>query len=147
MQDISGFGLQVRVVASETFPEGFTITQFADDGDPFDFPSMQIKDKAMGVNGDLITWSKANPIEITVNTIPNGEDDANLGVLLEANRVAKGKKVVRDVVTMTAIYPDGKSVTLSNGVITDGMPANAVASAGRLKTKAYKFVFENVTGA
>lgn len=147
MQDISGFGLQVRVVASETFPEGFTITQFADDGDPFDFPSMQIKDKAMGVNGDLITWSKANPIEITINTIPNGEDDANLGVLLEANRVAKGKKVVRDVVTMTAIYPDGKSITLSNGVITDGIPANAVASEGRLKTKEYKFVFENVTGA
>ena len=147
MQDISGFGLQVRVVASETFPEGFTITQFSDDSDPFDFPSMQIKDKAMGVNGDLVVWSKASPIEITLNTIPNGDDDANLGVLLEANRVAKGKKVVRDVVTMTAIYPDGKSITLSNGAITDGMPANAVGSVGRLKTKAYKFVFENVTGA
>lgn len=147
MQDISGFGLQLRVVASETFPSGFTVTSFADDTDPFDFPSQQIKDKAMGINGDLIVWSKANPLNITLGVIPNTEDDKNLGVLLEANRAAKGKKVVRDIITMTAIYPDGSQITLSNGAITDGIPRNSVASAGRLKSKSYGFSFENVTGA
>lgn len=147
MPDISGFGLQVRVVASETFPSGFTVTSFADDADPFDFPSQQIKDKAMGINGDLIVWSKANPLNITLALIPKTDDDKNMSVLLEANRAAKGKKVVQDVITMTAIYPDGSQITLANGAITDGIPRNAVASAGRLKSKTYGFSFENVTGS
>lgn len=143
--DISGFGLQIQVVASVTFPSGFTVSQFADDGDPFDLPSIQIADKAMGLNGDLITWSKANPLPVTLNVIPNSDDDKNLGILFDANRVARGKQSARDVITMTGIYPDGSTITLTPGVITDGMPGNAVASSGRMKSKAYIFAFEGVS--
>lgn len=145
MSDISGFGLKVRVVASETFPSGFDVTQFADDADPFDLPSMQIRDKAMGLNGDLVTWSKANPIPATLALIPGSDDDKNMAVLFEANRVGKGKQGARDVITLTAIYPNGEVWTGSQGVITDGMPGRGVASAGRLKTNAYQFAFENLS--
>lgn len=144
MQDISVFGLRVQVIASETFPSGISITQFADDADPFDTPSMQIRDKAMGVNGDLITWSKANPVPVTLNVVPNSEDDKNLGVLFEANRVGKGKQGARDVVSITVIYPDGRTASFTQGAITDGMPANSTTSAGRMKSKSYQFSFENV---
>lgn len=144
MQDISVFGIRVQVVASQTFPAGINITQFADDADPFDAPSMQIRDKAMGVNGDLISWSKANPIPVTLNVVPNSEDDKNLSVLFEANRVGKGKQGARDVISITAVYPDGKTASFSQGVITDGQPANSATSAGRMKSKAYAFAFENV---
>ncbi len=144
MQDISGFGLQINVVASVTFPQGFVVTEFADDGDPFDLPSLQIGDKAMGLNGDLIVWSKANPLLITINVIPGSEADKNLAIVFDANRVGRGRKPARDVITMTAIYPDGSTITLSPGKMTDGMPGNGVASSGRLKTKAYMFAFEGV---
>lgn len=144
MNDTSVFGLRVQLTASETFPAGISLTQFADDADPFDTPSMQIRDKAMGVNGDLITWSKANPIAVTLNLIPNSEDDKNLGVLFEANRVGKGKQGARDVVSITVVYPDGRTASFTQGAITDGMPANSAASSGRLKSKAYAFAFENV---
>lgn len=144
MQDISVFGIRVQVVASQTFPAGINITQFADDADPFDAPSMQIRDKAMGVNGDLISWSKANPIGVTLNVVPNSEDDKNLGVLFEANRVGKGKQGARDVISITAVYPDGKTASFTQGVITDGQPANSAQSSGRMKSKAYTFAFENV---
>lgn len=143
MQDISVFGLRVQVVATETFPSGINLTMFADDADPFDAPSMQIRDKAMGVNGDLITWSKANPIAVTINIVPGSEDDKNLAVLLEANRVGKGKQGARDVVTITAVYPDGRTASFTNGVITDGQPAHSAQSSGRMKSKAYAFAFEN----
>lgn len=142
--DISAFGIRAQVIASETFPSGVSITQFADDADPFDTPSMQIRDKAMGINGDLITWSKANPIVLTLNVVPGSEDDKNLGVLFEANRVGKGKQGARDVVSVTAIYPDGRTASFTQGTITDGMPADSASSAGRLKSKAYVFAFENV---
>jgi len=144
MNDISAFGFRLQVIASETFPSGISITQFADDADPFDAPSMQIRDKSMGVNGDLITWSKANPIPITLNVVPGSEDDWNLGVLFEANRVGKGKFGARDVVSIVAIYPDGSVASFSQGVITDGQPANSATSAGRMKSKNYSFAFENV---
>jgi hypothetical protein len=143
--DISGFGAEVQIKASETFPSGFTVTQFADDADPFDIPSLQIADKAMGLNGDLITWSKANPILITINVVPGSEDDSNLAILLEANRVGKGKTSARDTITIVAAYPNEGTLTLSEGKITDGMPGNSIASAGRLKSKAYQFAFENKT--
>lgn len=145
-QDISGFGLKITCVASVTFPAGFTISQFADDADPFDLPSLQIRDKAMGLNGDLITWSKANPINITINVIPGCDDDKNLAALFEANRVAKGKSAVRDTITLTGIYPDDTTIMLTEGKITDGMPGKGVASTGRMKTRAYQFTFENRTG-
>jgi len=144
MQDISGFGLQVQIIASVTFPSGVTITQFADDADPLDLTSIQIADKAMGLNGDLVTWSKATPLPCTLNVVAGSEDDLNLAVLAEANRVGKGKNSARDIITTNIIYPDGRTVTLSNGKITDAMFGNSVASAGRLKSKTYVLAHENM---
>lgn len=145
MQDISGFGIRVILRASNTFPQGITLTQFADDADPFDTPSQQIMDKAMGLNGDMVVWSKANPITPTLNVIPDTDDDRNLQVLAEANRVGRGKTSARDVITMTVIYPSGRSLTLNQGKITDAILTQPVASAGRLKTKPFAFAFENIT--
>ncbi len=147
MQNISGYGLSINILASKTFPVGLIINQFADDADPFDVPSLQIADSAMGLNGDLIVWSKANPIKVTLDVIPSSFADINLAILLEANRVGRGKTGARDIITMNIIYPAGNFVSLTNGVITDGLPFSAVASAGRLKSKSYAFSFENRVGA
>ena len=141
--DISGFGVEARVVASTTFPTGFEITEFADDADPIDIPSQQISDTAMTLNGDLLSWSTANPIPATINVIPGSEDDLNLAVLLEANRVGMGKTSARDTVTLVVSTPDNRTLTLTNGKITDGPVSNGVASSGRFKSKAYQFRFEN----
>jgi hypothetical protein len=143
MNNISGYGIQLYLIASNTFPAGINLTQFADDSDPFDVPSLQIGDSAMGINGDLIVWNKANPIKVNMAMIPSSDDDINLSILLEANRVGKGKVGARDIILLNAQYPDGTYVQFINGFITDGMPANAVASAGRLKSKPYLFTFEN----
>lgn len=143
--DISGFGLKLWVVASETFPAGFPVSQFADDADPLDLPSITIAETGMGVNGDLVKWSKANPLKITIAVIPGSVDDLNLGILYDANRVARGKRGARDKITMTGIYGDDSTVILKEGIITDGQPANSVASAGRLKSKVYGFTFEDVS--
>jgi hypothetical protein len=144
MADISVFGARVQVVASNTFPSGFSVSQFADDADPFDSPSLKIKEVAAGVNGDLVSWSKAVTVPVTINVVPNSDDDKNLATLFESNRVGKGKISARDVITISIIYPDLRTVTFSGGVITDGVAALSAASAGRLKTRAYSFAFENV---
>ena len=143
--DISGFGVQGQITASVTFPNGFTVTEFADDADPWDIASQQISDKAMSLNGDLVGWSTANPITLTINVIPDSEDDLNLAIILEANRVGQGKSSARDVITFVGTNPgaDGRTITLTNGRITDGPVGTGIASAGRKKSKAYVFSFEN----
>lgn len=145
MNDISGFGATVVLRATNTFPNGFSVSQFADDADPVDVPSIQLADKAMGLNGDLITWAKGQPLPVTIAVIPDSDDDRNLQVLAEANRTAKGKAPARDIITLTIVYPDGKTTVFSQGKITDAMPTNSIASAGRMKSKTYAFAFENLT--
>lgn len=143
MQDVSATGVKITIIAAPTFPQGFEISEFADDADPLDFPVAQIADYGMGVNGDLVTWTKPVPLEVTLNIIPNTDADKNLGILYDMNRAAKGKVSVQDLVTLIASYPDGTRKIMSNGKLVSGAPANSVASAGRIKTKEYKFVFEN----
>lgn len=144
--NISGFGLSINLIASTTYPIGVQLTQFADDADPLDVPSLQIGDVAMGLNGDLITWSKANPIKITLNMIPDSVDDVTLSILLAANRVGRGKISARDNITLVIFYPNGLFTTLTNGVITDGVPFAPTANSGRLKTRSYQMSFENYIG-
>ena len=81
MENIGGFGFKAILTASETFPVGIQLTQFADDADPFDSPVIKIRDTAMGLNGDLLAWGKAVPIPITFNIIPHSDDDLNLSVI------------------------------------------------------------------
>lgn len=142
-EDISAFGLSVRLLASNTFPVGFNVTQFADDSDPLDIASLQIADNAMGLNGDLVSWSTANPILMTLNVIPGSDDDRQLAILFEANRVGRNKRSARDTITGIVSYPDGSITTVTVGLCREYMPGKSVASAGRLKSKAYIIAFEN----
>lgn len=141
-QDITAFGLVINLVASVTYPVGIAITQFSDDADAATFGAIKIGDTAMGLNGDLQRWSRAVPLPVTINVIPGSIDDVNLQILAEANRVGQGKVGSRDVLTMTVIYPDGSRVTFTGGAITDAEFGKSASSAGRLKTKAYAFMFE-----
>ena len=89
-------GFDVNIMASNTFPVGVIVSSFADDADPFDIPSIQIADKAMGINGDLIIWSKANPIIITLNMIPQSFSDLNRRTCLKqiASAVEKPARAI-----------------------------------------------------
>lgn len=147
-QDISGFGGIVTILALPTYPVPVPITQFADDVDPFDIPELQIAEVAMGNNGDMLSWSTAKVIEITLGVIPDSIDDEILSVLLENNRVGQGKLfTTRDIITLTCLYPNGRFINLPGGKITKGMPGTSWASAGRFKSKTYTFAFGNKIGS
>jgi hypothetical protein len=142
--NISGFSLIININASVTFPTGIVITQLASDSDPFDIPSIQIGDGQIGLNGDATYWAKPQLLKITLNIIPNGDDDRLLSILFNANRVQKGKQSARDIITMTPVYGDGTKATLTNGIISDGMPSLSIAGEGKFKTKAYSFMFGGI---
>jgi hypothetical protein len=147
MINVSGFGIEIQLRASRTFPAGFSIPELADDADLIDTPSVQIADGAMGGNGDLVTWSKGTPLKVTINVIPNSDADRNLTVLANANRVAKNKTSAKDEITMTTVNPvTGKSTTYIKGFMSDAMFGDSVASTTKTKTKAYSFMFQDIAG-
>ncbi len=140
---VSGFGLVVTLIASNTFPTGLPITQFADDTDPVLVNDVKIADTAMGLNGDLLAWSKAAPLPMTLNVIAGSQDDVNLQILANANRVAQGKNSANDVISATIVYPDASTVVFTGGIITDAAFGRGVQSSGRQRTKSYSFLFAN----
>lgn len=143
MKDISGTGLSILVIASNTYPQGILCTAFADDTDPMDIPEITITESGMGLNGDLITYSSPQPIQFSLSLIPGTPEEIAMAFLLEANRVAKDKRSANDEITMVINYPNGERRTLKPGRITGGLPGLGVSSDGRTKTPTYNFVFEN----
>jgi len=143
-QDISVFGLSLNLVASTTFPNGITIESFADNADPLDSPDLAIAEMALGPNGDSVTWSRPALIEISINVIPQSPDDINLQALVDANRVAKGKSSARDQITHVWTYPNGMTVTASDGKVAVGPVIQSGTSEGRAKSKRYSFRFAQV---
>jgi len=145
-EDITGSGLTVNIIATGTFPAGFDVTQFPDDTDPLDVPELQTAEVAMGLNGDLISWSTPKPVLVDIAVIPDSEDDLNLGILFEANRTGKGKRSVADKITFSRSFPGENPLIATNGKIIAGNPFSGVSSDGRKKTKIYRFAFENKVG-
>lgn len=141
--DISGFGTKITLQATPTFPNGITLTQFADDADSLDSPNITIGEMAMGVNGDAVFWSKAVANPVSVNLIPDSDDDKNMQVLFANNRVGAGKVSTQDLVQIKINYPNGATATFINGKLLEGPATSSIASSGRKKSKMYMFKFEN----
>lgn len=141
--DVSGTGFSLTVKFSVTFPQGIQITAFADDADPWDAPSIDIATTSMNVNGDLVSFSSPQALMRTVSVLPGGEDYRNLSIAFEANRVGKGKRSARDVVTIIANWPDGSTETLGNGKMTSGMSGKSLASSARIKSPTFGFAFQD----
>lgn len=147
MMDLSIFGLSARIVASKTFPDGFTVTEWADDADPLDSPDLEVAESAMGPNGDFVVWSRPMGIEVSMNVIPLSQGDTNLDILLSSNRVAKNKFGSRDVISIVWTYPNGMLVTASSGKLISGPIIPNGTNNGRIKTRRYVFRFEQLTKA
>lgn len=145
MPDVSGYGLSINILASISFPVGFTVTQFSDDVDASDIEDLQIGDSAVGLNGDIVSWSTPSIIRQAISVIPDSEDDRNLAILFEANRIGKGKLPIGDVITMTRSLP-GKTPEVFTEGKCRSMSKRSIAQGGRIKSKVYVFDFENVVG-
>ena len=145
MTDVSAVGLSLRISASVTFPNGFTVTSFADDGDNGVSENSEIIGDAIGLNAELITWDTPKSIPYNVNVIPNTEDETNLQTLLNANRTTKNKRSVKDVVTIVETNPiTGATRTFKQGKIKGGPVGYQYGGDGRIKNRQYTFIFEDV---
>ena len=142
MADLSHLGAVVTIAASNTTGGNpTTISAFPKDTDPVAIPSITLGGMEVGTNGDAITWSEAAPKELTLAVIPNTPDHAFLQQLLQQNTAEKGKRSANDAITLTRTLPDGSVLSCEDGKLIEGTPATSMASAGRLSTVTYRFMF------
>lgn len=144
MIDISGAKSKVSIIAVPTFPQGFTIEEFATDSDPVVIDDIEVNNTEVGVNGDVVCYKRATLLNVELSVIPTTESDRNLTILLNSNRLAKNKVATNDDITMIITYADGRIVTFSGGVIISGTVANTISSDSKIRTKTYRFTFSNV---
>lgn len=143
MQDIGGLGSKVTIIAVPTFPQGFTITEFASDSDPIVIDDVEVTNTEVGVNGDVVSWHRATTIPVEISVIPNSESDRNLQILVNANRGAKNKVSLNDDITMSIACADGTIETYTGGKIVSGRIGKTISSDGKMRTGTYRFVFSN----
>lgn len=147
VNDISGFGSKINLQSVPTYPAGILITTASDDQDFFDSANQAVGEVAMGVNGDMVFWSKAIANPFSISVVPDSVDDKKLATLFALNKVGKGKVSAGDLVQVIVTYPNGDKVTLINGKLVEGPAMSSVASSGRKKSKQYMFKFENFVTA
>ena len=143
--NVSASGATMRIVASESFPSGFSVYKYSDESDPFDIPDQEITGTGKDINGNLVYWSVQSATELTIAVLANTEEDRNLSVIYENNRAGKGRVPVDDEITIVVIFPDGETRTYLGGKMTSGPPGTGASSDGRKKSKTYSFAFESVS--
>lgn len=144
-EDVSSIGVSVRLTASQTYPQGITLTKFPEDGDIGPTGATTIGAHASGVNGHLIVWKTANGITVGLPLIPNTEECALMEKLFAANTPAPNKFVAKDIIQMVVTNPvTGIPTTYKNGWIEEGMAGNQYGLDGRIKSKVFTMTFESV---
>lgn len=147
MQNISGFGTKLFIVATQSFPVGFTVTKFADDKDPLKVEEVEPTGYELLIDGSLFAFDKGAPVKVAVSVIPGSDDDINLKILLQARKSAPSIVPLPDVTSMVISYGNGGTVALSSGAIISGPLADSIGQGGRMVGNTYTFVFGSFSGA
>lgn len=142
--DISVAGSKVMIISNPTFPQGFTITEWATDADPLTIEDIQVAQSEVGVNGDVVTWHRAVMTNVDMNLIPGCESDKNMKILLSTNKTEKNKVVIHDNITMIIVAPDGTITTFTEGTIVSGPVGDSFTNDGKKRSKNYKLTFGKV---
>lgn len=142
MLDVSAYGTTVIVIALNSFPVGFSISEFTDDvSQPLIIEPTETTGYEILYDGKLFFYDKGAPIKVSVSVIPESRDDINLKVLLQARKGAPSLIPLPDVTSMVITYPDGGRIVLSYGSIISGPFGTSLASSGRRAGNTYTFVF------
>lgn len=155
MIDVSMAGASITIKASGL--KSNPITEFSDEGTPIDVPALEVAAGSMNLNGNLVTWTKPAPVQISFTLIPGSESDNDLRSFLRAVHVGgKGKTVgnayIESMVISVPIAASNsatnkktyKSYDFKNGRLLSGLPAFGSNSEGKASPSTYTFMFEGV---
>lgn len=153
MFDVSASGSKIVI---KTNGISTTISEFYDEGTPFDTNEIEVTGNSMTLNGQLILWRKPTAYTVSVTVIPESQDDEKLCEMLQNAHIRHGISPVsvKDLDTaltieVPSINGSGSSngvttFSYSNGRILGGPTGPSTDAEGKKAGRTYTFVFEQM---
>ena len=161
MIDISAVGSKVVISPASGSP--IVITEFSDEGTPFDAGDIDVSTNAKNLNGQMISSRTPSVYPVSVTVIPGSDADAMLQQLLQKASIMPGGitpiselKINSIVLSIPAVDQSGagavaaRSYRWTNGRIKSGPTGPSTSAEGRQSARTYSFEmekFEGVVGA
>lgn len=157
MIDISAVGAKVTINPSAG--SAIVVTEFSDEGTPFDAGDIDVSENNKNLNGQMISSRKPAVYPVTVSVIPGSDSDVKLQSLLQKASIMPGGitpisnlKINSIVLSVPAIDQSGATGNSSrvykwtNGRIKSGPTGPSTSAEGRQSARTYTFEMEKFDG-
>lgn len=144
----TGTGATVLITCSalgETIPVGGAlISNFSDQQEPIRVTPTQVADANVCPNGQLVTWTTPNYVDISFSTPANSLDDFLMTAIETACRKRAGLTspgTPPPIFTLAVVFPNalGQSRIFSNCVLLNGDLNSSMGTNSRINSKSWTF--------
>lgn len=157
-KDISAVGAKIVFSNLTGYSDALTVSEFSDEGTPFDFPDVDVSTNAKNLNGEMISSRTPSVIPFSITVIPGSVADIRLrealarALIRPANNKPEDVQYIRTVtVTMPNVVTTSDSTTISNRNsvtlktvrIKSGPTGPSTSSEGRMSPRTYSFEAED----
>lgn len=156
-KDISAVGAKIVFSNLGGSSVGLTISEFSDEGTPFDCPDVDVSTNAKNLNGEMISSRTPSVIPFSVTVIPGSVADIRLREAVARSLIRPSNNTPNDVeyintvtITMPLVTTRGGSavagsntVTFSNVRIKSGPTGPSTSAEGRMSARTYSFEAED----
>ena len=101
MIDISTVGAQIKIKFKDNKQK--TITQFSDEGTPFECPDVDVSTNAKNLNGQMISSRTPSVYPVSITVIPGSEEDMFLQRRLADAAIQQGSVKSIDGLAMSSV--------------------------------------------
>lgn len=161
--DISTTGAKITIKRGDK--DYMTITQFSDEGTPFDSPDVDVSTNQKNLNGQMISSRTPSVYPFSITVIPGSLDDHKLSYLLRASALQPGKDgsgaeawgsadlyYLTVVITIPKVneagtkgmYKSARTYTFSNCRIKSGPMGPSTSADGRQSARTFTFEAESI---
>ena len=152
MIDISTVGAKIEIKFKDNKQK--TITQFSDDGTPFECPDVDVSTNAKNLNGQMISSRTPSIYPVSITVVPGSEEDMFLQRRLADAAIQPGNvksiaelEVSSLIVSVPAINESGEgssaiNYTFKKGRLKGGPMGPSTSAEGRMSARTYTFEFE-----
>lgn len=156
-KDISAVGAKIVFSNLGGSAAGLTISEFSDEGTPFDCPDIDVSTNAKNLNGEMISSRTPSVIPFSITVIPGSLADIRLREALAKALIRPSNNKENDVeyinsVTITmpsvtthggSVVADRNSVTFTNVRFKSGPTGPSTSAEGRQAARTYSFEAED----
>lgn len=154
MKDISTVGAWVEI----KFKAGgsIKITEFSDEGTPFECPDVDLSDNRKNLNGEMISSRMPTVYPVSVTVIPGTDQDKELvrrahQAALYKGNVTKIDQLIVDQITVHVPNIDGsaetsavgRTYTFKNGRFKSSPTGPSSSAEGRMSARTYTFEMQD----